>query len=111
MDKEKNTKTFDGDVTDEDIAKWKAQHRKVFRIDVADDDELHVGYFHRPSLELMAAVAKIAKSDEVKSGKTLFDGCFLGGSELLRQDSVLFSSAMQQLNVALSGRAASLKNL
>ena len=60
------------------------QHRKVFRIDVADGDELHVGYFHRPSLQLMAAASKVAKSDEVRSGETLFDGCFLGGSEVMR---------------------------
>ena len=60
------------------------QHRKVFRIDVADGDELHVGYFHRPSLQLMAAASKVAKNDEVRSGETLFDGCFLGGSEVMR---------------------------
>ena len=104
-------KVFDGGVSDADVEKWKGQHRKVFRIDVADGDELHVGYFHRPSLQLMAAASKVAKSDEVRSGETLFDGCFLGGSEVMRQDSVLFLSAMQELNKAIGAKASSLKNL
>ena len=104
-------KVFDGGVTEADVAKWKGQHRKVFRIDVVDGDELHVAYFHRPNLSLMAAAAKIAKTDEVKSGEALFDGCFLGGSEHMRQDAALFLSAMQELNKAVGAKASSLKNL
>ena len=69
--------TYDGGVTQETINKWKAQHRKVTRIDVEDDGDLHVGYFKRPSMETMAAVNKLAKSDEMRSAQTLFDGCLL----------------------------------
>lgn len=104
-------KTFDGNVTEETINKWKAQHRKVTRIDVEDGGDLHVGYFKRPSMETMAAVNKLAKSDEMKSAQTLFDGCWLGGSEDLRHDAVLFTACMGQLNVAFASVSASLKNL
>ncbi len=103
--------TFEGGVTSENINKWKAQHRKVIRIDVEDDGDLHVGYFRRPSMEAMAAVNKLAKSDEMKSATTLFDNCWLGGSEDLRQDAVLFTACMGQLNVAFAKVSASLKNL
>ena len=48
--------TFDGGVTEEQINKWKGQYGKVIRIDVVDDGDLHVGYFHRPRLETMSAV-------------------------------------------------------
>ena len=53
---ENKAMTFDGGVTEEQIQSWKNKHRKVIRIDVVDDDELHVAYFHRPSLETMSAV-------------------------------------------------------
>ena len=38
--------TFDGGVTEEQINTWKGQYGKVIRIDVVDDGDLHVGYFH-----------------------------------------------------------------
>lgn len=103
--------TYDGGITNENINKWKAQHRKVTRIDVEDDGDLHVGYFKRPSMETMAAVNKLAKTDEMRSAQTLFDGCWLGGSEDLRHDAVLFTACMGQLNVAFASVSASLKNL
>lgn len=110
-EKDKITTTFDGGVNDDQIAKWKAQHRKVIRIDVLDDGELHIGYFKRPTLEVMQAVSKIGKSDEFKASETLFNGCWLGGSELLKQDSVLYIKCMEYLNKAFAQTMGSLKNL
>lgn len=103
--------TFDGGVTEGDIAKWKAQHRKVVRIDVVDGEELHIGYFKRPTLQVMGAVAKVAKTDEMKGADVLFKGCWLGGSEALAQDAVLFIACTTQLNVAFNSCMSSLKNL
>ena len=108
---EKIKTTFDGGVTEADIAKWKAQHRKVVRIDVADGDELHIGYFKRPSLETIKAANAVAQSDEIKSGEIVFDGCWLGGSEHMRKDSMLFMGAVKQLGIMLTGAMSSLKNL
>ena len=104
-------RTYDGGVTNETVNKWKAQHRKVTRIDVLDGEELHVGYFKRPTMEIMAAVTKIAKTDEVKSSQTLFDGCWLGGSEEMRHDGVLFVATVAQLNQAFAQCMGSVKNL
>ena len=39
-----NPNTFDGGVTEEQIAQWKTQHRKVTRIDVVDGEEQMVGH-------------------------------------------------------------------
>jgi len=108
----KNIKqTFDGGITEEKIAQWKKQHRKVIRIDVTDGDELHVGYFHRPSLETMGAVSKVGKDNEMRGAETLFKGCWLGGSEYLLLDSVLFVACTEQLNNAFASCMSSLKNL
>ena len=103
-------KVFDGGVTAEQVKAWKGQHRKVVRIEVEDGDEKHVGYFKRPSMETMAASTKVAKTDEVKAGGILFDGCWLGGSEFMRTDPVLFVPTMAQLNNIMLGASASLKN-
>lgn len=103
--------TFDGGVTEEQIQAWKAKHGKVIRIDVIDDGDLHVGYFHRPRLETMSAVAKITKTDEIKGSETLFDNCWLGGSTAIRHDAILFMEAGKQLAAMLSSCRSSIKNL
>ena len=59
----------------------------------------------------MAAVNKFAKTDEVRSGQALFDGCWLGGSEAMRQDAVVYMACMAQLNTAFSQFSGTLKNL
>ena len=64
--KQPQGKTYDGGVSEEQINKWKAAHKRVIRIDVTDGDDLHVAYFKRPTLETMSAVTKVTKSDEVK---------------------------------------------
>ena len=103
--------TFNGGVTEEQIRAWKAQHGKIACIEVVDDGDVHVGYFHRPRIETMAAVTKIAKTDELKSSETMFDNCWLGGSLAMRNDAVLFLEATKQLGVMLSSCRSSLKNL
>ncbi len=103
--------TYDGGVGEELINKWKTQHTKVIRIDVEDDGDLHIGYFKRPSMDTMSAVNKVAKTDEMKSAQVLFNGCWLGGTETLRTDAVLFTACMAQLNKAFAAVSASLKNL
>lgn len=110
-EKKQSGQTFDGGVTEEQIAKWKAAHKKVIRIDVTDGDELHVGYFHRPSLQTMKAATKVGKEDEVKSAEVLYDNCWLGGSAEMRQDALLFMSATEQLGKLFKQCLGSLKNL
>lgn len=109
--KTQQAQTFDGGISPEQIMQWKGKHGKVVRIDVVDDGDLHVGYFHRPRLETMSAVTKIAKTDELKSSEVMFDNCWLGGSPAMRNDAILFLEATKQLGVMLSSCRSSLKNL
>lgn len=103
--------TFDGGVTEEQVRAWKCKYGKIVRIEVVDDADVHIGYFHRPRIETMAAVTKIAKTDELKSSETMFDNCWLGGSQAMRNDAILFLEATKQLGVMLSSCRSSLKNL
>lgn len=56
-------------------------------------------------------MTKLAKTDEVEAGKVMFDNCWLGGSEELRKDAVLFMAVQSQLGGLLNGCMGSLKNL
>ena len=103
--------TFDGGVTEEQIKAWKGKHGKVVRIEVEDNGDLHVGYFHRPRLETVSAVIKISKSDELKGSEVLFDNCWLGGSSAMRSDAILFMETAKQLGTMLTACRSSLKNL
>lgn len=103
--------TFDGGVTEETIAGWKIKHGKVVRIDVLDGEELHVGYFHRPNMAVMAAVTKLGKTDELAAAETLAKNCWLGGDEQLMQDAILFMAMQTELAKMLGGCMSSLKNL
>lgn len=103
--------TIDGGISPEQVAQWKQKHGKVLRIDVVDGDEMHVGYFHRPKLETMAAVTKVAKTDEIKSAEVMFDNCWLGGSSQLRQDAILFLEVTKKLGDMFSSCLSSIKNL
>lgn len=103
--------TFDGGITPEQVAAFKAKHRKAFRIDIVDGENTHVGYFKRPDFETIKAVTKVSKVDEVEAGKIMFDKCWLGGSEELRTDAILFMAVQKQLGQVLNSCMGSLKNL
>lgn len=109
--KQPQGQTYDGGVTEEQVSKWKAVHRRVVRVDVTDGDDLHVAYFKRPSLETLSAVTKVGKSDEVKSAAVLYDNCFLGGDTQMREDALLFMAATTQLGKMFNSCLGSLKNL
>ena len=115
MEKEKNkapeARTYDGGITPEQVEQFKARHRKAFRIDIVDGEDTHVGYFKRPDFDTIKAVTKVSKVDEVEAGKIMFDKCWLGGSEELRADAVLFMAVQVQLGKVLNGCMGSLKNL
>ena len=99
--------TFDGGITPEQVAAFKAKHRKAFRIDIVDGADTHVGYFKRPDFETIKAVTKVSKVDEVEAGRIMFEKCWLGGSA----DAVLFMAVQKQLGQVLNSCMGSLKNL
>lgn len=103
--------TLDGGITEEQVNAWKAKHRKVYRVDIVDGEDIHIGYFKRPDFGTIKAINKIAKADEVEAGKVLFTSCWLGGSDELEQDAVLFMAVQVQLGKLLNSCMGSLKNL
>jgi hypothetical protein len=113
MEKEKTqqAQTFDGGVTPEQVEAWKNKHRKVYRVDIVDGADTHIGYFKRPDFATIKAITKVAKTDEVEAGKVMFNNSWLGGSEELKEDAVLFMAVQVQLGKLVNGCMGSLKNL
>lgn len=103
--------TFDGGVTPEQLEAWKNKHRKVYRVDIVDGEDTHIGYFKRPDFATTKAITKVFKTDEVEAGKIMFNNCWLGGSEELGTDAVLFMAVQVQLGKLLNGCMGSIKNL
>jgi hypothetical protein len=103
--------TYDGGITEAQIVAFKAKHGKVYRVDIVDGTDTHIGYFKRPDFATIKAITKVAKTDEVEAGKVMFDNCWLGGSEDLRKDAVLFMATQKQLGDMLNGCMGSIKNL
>ena len=91
---------LDGGVTDEMRQSWKQANGRVIAVDVFDDmaKEHHVGYFRRPSMDVMSAVNAVSKQDELKGADTMFKNCWLGGSPLVQNDAILKTSALIRAN-------------
>ena len=46
----------------------------------------------------MAAVTKVGKTNEVESAKIMLNDCWLGGSEAVKSDVVLFMKATKRFS-------------
>lgn len=108
-----NFKVVNGDISEEQIAAWKAKHSRVVEVEVADTDfeELHRGYFRRPDMQTMQAFSATAKQNEVRAGEVLFDNCWLGGSPLMKTDAVYKMQVIGELNNIFGKCVSKLKNL
>lgn len=97
-------------VTNDMIAMWKSKHRKVVSITVEDDGELFTGFFRRPDMNTMSAVMAVAKTDELKASNVMFENCWLGGDELMREDFALKVAAMGKMQSLMEVKVQELKN-
>lgn len=102
---------WNGGVSEEQIKVWKNEYRKVYAIEVEDEEDLYIGYFRRPNLETMSAVNKIAKTDEIKSTTIMFDNCWLGGEPVMKTDTLVRIAAIKQLGEMFNRVMGTLKNL
>lgn len=102
---------YNGGVTEEQIKAWKTEHRKVHAIEVEDDGELFIAYFHRPSMDTLSAVNKLSKADEIKSSAAMFDNCWLGGDPVVKTDTMVRMAAIKQLGEMFNQSIGTLKNL
>jgi hypothetical protein len=73
--------------------------------------EVAVGYFKKPDLNVLALAMKDANTDPIKSGKTMFSNCWLGGDEVMLTNDEVQLAAIGQLGLLFKVRAARIKNV
>lgn len=100
-----------GTLSEAEIAKLKARYGRIYIVEVEDDDsEVYVAYFKRPDMSTLAAMTKMAKTDDIQAGKILVENCFVGGSEAVKTDPALFVATVGQLGHVVGSVKARIKN-
>ncbi len=102
-----------GDLSTEQLATLKHTHGRIHEI-IVDDEDAGVrlkGYFKRPDMNTMQAVSSVSKRNEVQGGEILFDNCWLGGAQLLKNDAVYKMEAIAALSGLFGKCTHELKNL
>ena len=101
-----------GQVTKEQIAGWKEQHRDVFAIKVEDSEgKLHVCYLRRPRRRDLSAATVAGQANPLKFNEVIMRQCWLGGDEEIRKDDALFLSASGKLPDLIEVAEAELEKL
>lgn len=93
------------------VEAWKAKHRGLACIEVEDCGEKFRAYFKRPDMKTLSLFAKMAKQDEILAMNTLFDECYLGGDEIVKEDAVIKMSVFEKLSQVIGAARAEIKNL
>lgn len=100
-----------GLLPESEIAALKARHGRVYVV-TAEDDENHAyaAYFKRPDMATLAAMTKLAKTDDIQAGRVLVENCFLAGADEVKTDPALFVATVGQLGKMVASVRASIKN-
>lgn len=100
-------KTLIGTATEEQIAHWKALHKDIYRIIVADS----ICYLKKPDRTTMKAVASLGTNDPIKANEILLENCWLGGDTSIKTDDEKFFGVSQKLAELIEIKEAELKKL
>ena len=82
-------------VSPEQIAGWKTEHKNVFKLPLATGETCYV---RSPSVkELEFAQSLMAQGKYISYNIALFKQCFLGGDNILDDETKLMSTAAQMM--------------
>lgn len=100
-----------GLLAESEIAALKARHGRVYVVEAEDDGgQVYAAYFKRPDMATLAAMTKLAKTDDIAAGRVLVENCFLAGADIVKTDPALFVATVGQLGKMVSSVRASIKN-
>ena len=89
-------KELQGTVGQAQIDKWKALYGEVYSI----TGEGKICYIKKPNRKVMEYAASF-QNNPIKMAETIFNSCFLGGSEDFKTDDELFLSAAPKLGALI----------
>ena len=106
-------KEINGGITADQIQMWKNTHGRIIEVRVTDPDvsECHIGYFRRPDMKTMQAVAAMSKTNEMKGAEVMFDNCWLGGSQMMKEDAIIKMQGMSAMGTMFGACTHEIKNL
>lgn len=96
-----------GQATEEQIAKWKKEHKNIYQV-VVDG---HVCYLKKPDRAVMAYASTALKDSPFQYVEEIFNNCKLGGSDIFDEDDDFFMAAMQTVNELVEMKKAELVKL
>lgn len=85
-----------GQATPEQIEEWKNKYGKMMAIKV----DGHICYLKSPDRKTLGYASQAAKTNPMKFNEIVLTNCFVGGSEAIKTDDMLFlgaSSVLEQL--------------
>ena len=95
------------EATAEQIARWKEQHGKVYKITV----DGKVCYLKRPSRKVLSYATAAGKDDPLKFNEAVLRECWLGGDEVIKTDDALFMGVGARLADIIEIKQAELEEL
>lgn len=107
----KETTQAIGQLDAERIEALKRKHGRIYEVLLDDGHERHVAYFHRPDMQTLTAMTKLAKTDEIRASQVLLEECFVEGSQAVKHDTALFMAAVGELGKVLTSVRAEIKNV
>ena len=100
------------EITDERIAKLKAQHGWIYALDIEDEDgNSYSAIVKSPDRKTLGAAGAIAAKDPIKFNEVVLNNAWLEGDEEIKNDDQLFLAASEQLGKIVSTAQGKLRKL
>lgn len=100
-----------GGVKQSQVNAWKRDHNnEVYAIDVKTPEKTYTAYFKKPDLDILSA-ASAHKDVPIQAGRVMFDSCWLGGDDEIRDKDEYKASAMKMLGGLFELYEAEIKKL
>jgi hypothetical protein len=99
--------------TQTQIKQWKAEHGEIHQIDIPLDDKgtIATAYVKKPDLTIIAASAKYAETDPIKSGLIMLNSCWIDGDKAIMENDEAKLSAIRELGKLFKVRVSTIKKL
>lgn len=99
-----------GEASPEELLVLKNKYPRVKLVEVEDEGDIYCLYLRRPDFEVLKAVTKLAKTDELEATKYFLKNCVVAGAQEVLEDGVLLVAAASAASALLTQAKASLKN-
>ena len=94
-----------------EIERLKKQHGRIYEVVVDDEGTRYAAYFRRPHMTTLAAMTKMAKTDEMAAARVMQENCWVSGAEAVRTDAALFVAVVGQFGTVIGSVRAEIKNV